>query len=198
MILLNAHGVACALPWVDWGFSVVSQGNACLSATSSLGVRDGSASVFPQRASSLQRGGKHRRDWGLFFFSFWCNTEMGTKCKHAKTPILPPPPPGNQALWRRGVRTHSNMAYCFASVVPALRQKNITTRRPKKKEKAKGNKSGGVVGKERREKKLKAPCSRTSRAAGEPNERRKLHQSFKVIVGGKEPAFSACDSTFPY
>lgn len=80
---------------------------------------------------------------------------MGTKCKHAKTPILPPPPPGNQALWRRGVRTHSNMAYCFASVVPALRQKNITTRRPKKKEKAKGNKSGGMVGKERRKKNSK-------------------------------------------
>lgn len=48
------------------------------------------------------------------------------------------------------------MAYCFASVVPALRQKNITTRRPKKKEKAKGNKSGGVVGKERREKKTQS------------------------------------------
>lgn len=47
------------------------------------------------------------------------------------------------------------MAYCFASVVPALRQKNITTRRPKKKEKAKGNKSGGMVGKERRKKNSK-------------------------------------------
>lgn len=68
MILLNAHGVACALPWVDWGFSVVSQGNACLSATSSLGVRDGSASVFPQRASSLQCAGKQKRLRVIFFF----------------------------------------------------------------------------------------------------------------------------------
>lgn len=31
----------------------------------SLGVRDGSASVFPRRASSLRRGGKEKGDGGF-------------------------------------------------------------------------------------------------------------------------------------
>ena len=176
-------------------FSVVYQGNACLSVTSSLGVRHGSASVFPQRASSLQRGGKHRRDWRFFFFffSFWCNTEMGTKCKHAKRPFSPP---GKSGL----VKTKCQNTFKHG-VLLCLGCAGFKTEKKHNDKKTEKKKSGGMVGKERgkkKKKKLKALCSHTSRADGEPNERKKLHQSFKVIVSGKEPAFSACDSTFPY
>lgn len=110
----------------------------------------------------------------------------------------PPSSPGKSGLVKTRCQSTFKHGVLLCLGCAGFKTEKHNDKETIKKEKAKGNKSGGMVGKERREKKLKAPCSRTSRAAGEPNERKKLHQSFKVIVGGKEPAFSACDSTFPY
>lgn len=86
-------------------------------------LRDGSASVLPRWTTSLQRSGERRRRFPFLFFFFFIDAtkkrEQNVNLPNANFPL------GNQALWGRGVRTHSNMVYCVPRCA-SLKTENMT------------------------------------------------------------------------
>lgn len=94
--VLNKRGMTCKLQWADWGFCSLPRQFlfVCTSLFLPFYLLEPGQHLFShgERLVSSVVGNRVERE------GFWCDTEMGTKCKHGKRPF----PPGKSGLVKTG------------------------------------------------------------------------------------------------